>query len=142
MQGIWKREWGHKRIGKWCENFGSVSRDSRWIKLINRWIKWMAENWQIWQGFEILNDEEIVLSAIQEEEYLSGEENDDTFKEWLKTIRHSDAENMLFNCIEWYKKQQEADAIQILLLRKRRNTSATKTRVVLKQRKKIDFVSM
>lgn len=90
-------------------------------------------------GFEILNDDEIVLSVttVQEEVEIDNDEGED-LTEKTKTS-HCEAESMLSKCIDWFETQDEANATQILLLRKIRNIAAQKARVSKKQKKMTDY---
>jgi hypothetical protein len=42
------------------------------------------------------------------------------------TLSHTEAETMLSKCIEWFGGQEDANATQVLLLRKVRNIVAQK----------------
>jgi hypothetical protein len=76
-------------------------------------------------GFDILNDDEIVSSVIDNEEekiddgecYILNEKS---------TLSHTAAETMLSKCIEWFEGQEEANPTQVLLLRKVRKIAAQK----------------
>ena len=69
------------------------------------------------EGFEILNDDELIsnVNAV-EEEVEDGDE--ESVLNQNPTTSHSEAEAMLSKCIDWFEKQKEANATQILLLRK------------------------
>jgi len=46
---------------------------------------------------------------------------------------------MLSMCLEWFEQQAEADATQLLLLRRLRDTAAKKTCCMVKQKKLTEF---
>lgn len=92
-------------------------------------------------GFEILNDDEIVYRVIAVEE---GEEDETDYDEGADHSQesrssHSEAETMLSKCIDWFEMQEEANATQVLLLRKIRNIAAQKARASKKQKKMTDY---
>ncbi len=90
-------------------------------------------------GFEILNDDEIVLSVttVHDEVEIDNDDEEDLI-ETTKT-NHSEAESMLSKCIDWFESQDEANATQILLLRNIRNIAAQKARASKKQKKMTDY---
>lgn len=45
----------------------------------------------------------------------------------------------LVECLEWFKQQTEANAIQLLLLQRVKDTAAQKARGMVKQKKLTDF---
>jgi hypothetical protein len=54
-------------------------------------------------------------------------------------LSHTEAETMLSKCTEWFEGQEEANATQILLLRKVRNIATQKARASKKQKKMTDY---
>ncbi|KAL4143342.1 hypothetical protein QTP88_005683 [Uroleucon formosanum] len=90
-------------------------------------------------GFEILNDEQIILNvtAVEEEEVY--EDVEDLGLDLKPLTSHSEAEAMLSKCIDWFEVQEESNATQVLLLRKIRNIAAKKARESKKQTKMTDF---
>lgn len=92
-------------------------------------------------GFEILNDDEIISSMRAEGDGSDVDDGDDgeSICTEGQTVSHSDAETMLSKCIVWFEKQEEADATQLLLLRKIRNIAAVKSRASKKQKKISDY---
>jgi hypothetical protein len=55
------------------------------------------------------------------------------------TLSHTEAETMLSKCIKCFEGQEEANATQILLLRKVRNIAAEKARASKKQNEMTDY---
>lgn len=66
------------------------------------------------------------------------EENvdDDVEVEPPRLVSHSETEATLSKCIDWFYVQEEANATQVLLLRKIRNTAAQKAHASKKKKKK------
>lgn len=58
------------------------------------------------------------------------------------TVSHAEAKSMLSKCFEWFEQQTEADATQLLLLRRIRDMAAKKARNMLKQQKLTDFYNI
>jgi hypothetical protein len=54
-------------------------------------------------------------------------------------LSHTEAGTMLSKCNEWFEGQEEANATQVLLLRKVRNIAAQKARASMKQKKMTDY---
>lgn len=88
-------------------------------------------------GFEMLNDEEIISRVTNDEG--TNEEDDDEDHEPKPTTTHAEVETMLTKCMDWFELQEEANATQLLLLRKIRNIAAQKARASKKQKKITDF---
>lgn len=89
-------------------------------------------------GFEILSDDEIISNVLQANDEVDSGDEESEFDERPATS-HSAAEAMLTQCIDWYERQEEANATQILLLRKIRNIAAQKARAMKKQKKMTDY---
>lgn len=90
-------------------------------------------------GFELLNDDEIVASVIAVEEDDEIDNDEEPVLNQTPKTSHSEAEVMLSKCIDWYETQAEADATQILLLRKIRNIASQKARVSKTQKTMTDY---
>ncbi|XP_047000494.1 jerky protein homolog-like [Schistocerca americana] len=91
-------------------------------------------------GFQILSDDEIVasVSATKEEE-AGADEDECSNHEEKQTISHSEAETILSKRLEWFESQEEANAMQALLLRKIQNIAAVKARTSKRQKKLTDY---
>ena len=71
------------------------------------------------------------------------EEVDDDVDNFVLDLKpptsHTNAEAMLSKCIDWFEVQEEANATQVLLLRKIRNMAAQKARESKKKQKMTDY---
>lgn len=90
-------------------------------------------------GFEILNDEQIILNVTAVEEEEIDEDVEDSGLDLKPLTSHSEAEAMLSKCIDWFEVQEESNATQVLLLRQIRNIAAKKARESKNQTKITDF---
>lgn len=90
-------------------------------------------------GFEVLNDEELIESVLRKDDDVIEEEDVEVTDESAKTVTHSEAENMLTKCIDWFEQQEESDVTQLLLLRRIRDMAARKAGGVLKQKQMTDY---
>ncbi|KAL4135498.1 hypothetical protein QTP88_007104 [Uroleucon formosanum] len=73
-------------------------------------------------GFEILNDEQIILNVTAVEEEEIDEDVEDSGLDLKPLTSHSEAEAMLSKCIDWFEVQEESNATQVLLLRQIRRS--------------------
>ncbi|XP_025197548.1 jerky protein homolog-like [Melanaphis sacchari] len=86
-----------------------------------------------------LNSE--ILSTKEVLDWLEKVDDDveDSVLDLKPLTSHAEVEAMLLKCIDWFEVQEEANATQVLLLRKIRNIAAQKARASKKQKKMTDY---
>uniref|UniRef100_A0A2S2R2Q4 Jerky-like n=1 Tax=Sipha flava TaxID=143950 RepID=A0A2S2R2Q4_9HEMI len=84
------------------------------------------------EGFEILNDDQIICNVTAVDKEVD-DDVEDLALNLKPPISHAEAEAMLSKCIDWFEVQEEANATQVLLLRKIRNMATQKARASKKQ---------
>ncbi|GFU36614.1 uncharacterized protein TNCV_802721 [Trichonephila clavipes] len=86
-------------------------------------------------GFQMLNDDEIVISAQKESDPVDDEtdEDGDNNNESSKGTSNTDAFSALETAMEWYEQQSECCPTQILLLKRIRDLTAKKRRCTMVQ---------
>ncbi|GFY10664.1 uncharacterized protein TNCV_2194851 [Trichonephila clavipes] len=87
--------------------------------------------------FQMLNDDEIVISGQEESDPVDDEtvEDEDKNNESSKGPSNSCAFSALQTAMEWYEQQSECCPTQLLLLKRTRDLAATKRRCIIVQRK-------
>ncbi|KAG5873643.1 hypothetical protein JTB14_036189 [Gonioctena quinquepunctata] len=93
-------------------------------------------------GFGILSYVEIISNVQQSNDEEVDDDEVETAVDQKPATSHSEAEKMLTKCIDWFERQEEANAVQILLLRKIRNIVTQKARASTKQENMTDYFKM
>ncbi|GFT70331.1 uncharacterized protein TNCV_2657911 [Trichonephila clavipes] len=92
-------------------------------------------------GFQMLNDDEIVISVQESEpvddETCEDEENNNN--ESSKDPSNADAFSALETAMEWYEQQSACCPTQLLLLKKIRDLAVKKRRCTMVKRKISDY---
>ncbi|GFS60079.1 retrovirus-related Pol polyprotein from transposon opus [Trichonephila clavipes] len=102
---------------------------------------WIAIDAEDSDGFQMLNDDENVISVQAESDPVDDEtdEDEDNNNESSKDPSNAGAFSALETAMEWYEQQSEYCPTQLLLLKRIRDLAAKKRRCAMVQRKISDY---
>lgn len=92
-------------------------------------------------GYQVLTDDEIIASVINDQDPCDDEEEPSDNDRAEKGPSSEEAFHCLETAMKWLEQQEECDAVQLLSLKRVRDLAAKKRVSVLKQKKILDFFS-
>ncbi len=102
---------------------------------VRNWITMDAND----QGYQLLSDDEIIQSVVEcrtpEDSELNEVEDEEAYTEQTPLPSHSDALDMLTQCLSWVEQQPETTPTQIFLFKNLISVAARKRNSSLKQKK-------
>ncbi|XP_067140340.1 jerky protein homolog-like [Centruroides vittatus] len=117
---------------KECPGFEECDKEN-----IQDWLKCDVNN----PGSQILSDDEIIASVIDNQDSCNDEEEPNNADHAEKGPSSEEAFHCLETALKWLEQQEECDAIQLLSLRRVRDFAAKKRLSAVKQKTILDFFS-
>lgn len=147
LQRCWNKLWPEENAPKQTEYQDiTVSSMQQTISILPGYEKISENDISSWLevdkedlGYEILPDDELITHVLNSDKTNETEACEDVSEDMPSTISHLVAQDMLTKVIDWYENQEEADSLQLILLRKVRNLASQKCRQTIKQKKITDY---